>query len=75
MGIITGWGSTDKDIEQMSPFLREGKIEIFPRRLCPMATNLQYLYNYKSMICGFAKSGTDTCQVESILHQKCIEFI
>lgn len=52
----------NEEVEKMERFLREGVIRILPPQQCPVATNLHYNYNFKSMICAYTK-GVDTCQV------------
>ena len=61
--VVTGWGTTNPNVMKMSPFLREGELTILDPKQCPAATNLNRMYNFNSMLCGFSDKHVDTCQV------------
>lgn len=67
MGIITGWGSTEKDLNKIMQegctypnYLQALAVTIVPGNLCESMTNT-YLEDY--IICFYRPIGSGTCVV------------
>ena len=61
--MITGWGKTNRNIDKLSPVLKELPVAVLSRAMCGDILQSLDMKLHEGNICAFSNEGSGNCQV------------